>query len=96
MGDKTQQKLSPYWRDLMVEAADILKDKIEYWEHETVDPDYCLLESDKRRMERQQSTISGLKAVLETIEKREWGAKFWAFETVLGEKPADLFHPAPV
>lgn len=90
MNNNKEKALSPYWSRLMNEAENILRQKIERLERKSVDPEACLLDSDRRLMESYQRSVNGHKSVLKTIADRSFGAKFWAFDTVFREHPSHV------
>lgn len=86
------RRLTPFWRKVTEEAADLLISEIKELRRKTVSPEFCLLAQDQRRMERQMQSISGARAVLKTVREGGFWGKAWALDTVLRHKPAFLFN----
>ena len=87
-----ESRLTPFWRKVTEEAADLLISEIKELRKKTVSPEFCLLAQDQRRMERQMQSISGARAVLKTVREGGFWGKAWALDTVLRHKPAFLFN----
>lgn len=90
--ENSERRLTPFWRKVTEEAADLLINEIKELRKKTVSPEFCLLAQDQRRMERQMQSISGARAVLKTVREGGFWGKAWALDTVLRHKPAFLFN----
>lgn len=82
--------LSAYWQKLVSEAETILEKRIGDLSSQTVDPDLCLIPSDRKLMESRRFDLEFMQHVLEKVRG---GSKFWAFDTVWSENPCHVFKP---
>lgn len=87
MSNDQTKALSPYWRRITGKAGELLLEKIERLEKQTVDPALCLLPEDAQTMAMRRLDIEGYREILDKVRQGGLAGKLWALDTVWGHSP---------
>ncbi|MFN3826861.1 MAG: hypothetical protein ACK4NR_04470 [Micavibrio sp.] len=88
--DEQGLKRKLFWERLRENARSIVEREKTDLEHQTVDPEYCLLESDKALMRDRRLQIDMFNDQAKSLKQDKFGSRCLALYTILLHQPSLL------